>query len=158
MNQRAEVSTGIVVSVLSLLAIGLAIFAPAVYTYGTNWMEAGSRSLWDAGITAAVGVYLGLMAAAAIAIGVGGYLRSRDVSTPGLTLLWTGATVLSVGALLTFPGIDTAIVPSELHTGSPDSVGIGVYLVLPGLAALMTALLETVAHAAPHRPTALRPH
>jgi hypothetical protein len=158
MNQRAEVSTGIVVSVLSLFAIGLAIFAPAVYTYGTNWMEAGSTSLLDAGITAGVAVYLLIMVVAAVGIGVGAYLRSRHLSLPGMSLLWGSAVVLFAGALLTLPGNDTPVVPSVLHTGSPDSAGIGVYLVLPGLAALVTALIETVAHATPHRPAALRSH
>ena len=76
----------------------------------------------------------------------------------GLTLLWVSALALCVGSLLTLPGWDTAVVPSQLHTDSPDSVGIGIYLIVPALLALATAVTDTLFHVAPHRPITLRPH
>lgn len=157
MSHRTEVAIGAVVAALGLVGAGLAIFAPAVYTYGTNWLAAGSLSLWDAGITTNVGIFLAVMAAASIGIAVGAYLRSRELVDPGLALLWASAVVLFGGALLTLPGSTTAVVPNILHADTPDSVGIGVYLILPALAAIVCTFMETFAHAAPRRP-AFWPH
>ena len=158
MSDRFEASIGMVAAALGFGGLGCSVFGPATYSYGTNRLTAGTISLWAQGIgTTPVLLYLAVMAAAALGMGIGAYLHSRGAGTGTLTVLWTSALVLLGGALLTLPGSATAVVPSALHTGTPDSVGIGIYLVLPAVVALVAAGLGTVAPHAPRRPLALRP-
>ena len=158
MPGRFESSIGVVAAALSFIGLGCAVFGPATYSYGTNRLAAGTVSLWAQGIgTAPVLIYLAMMAVAALGIGVGAYLRSQGGGTGVLTMLWTSALALLAGGLLTLPGSTTAIVPSALHTATPDSVGIGIYLLLPALVAVAEALGLTAIHPAPRTPAQLGP-
>lgn len=150
MSRTSAFTLGLITAVLAAIGLGFAVFGPATYSYGTNWIDAGSRSLWDAGI-GSIGVLLFL---AIVVLGVAGllsgaYLRSRSGNAAALTLLWGSAIVLLVMAMLTFPGRNPVFVPSELHTDSADSCSVGVYLTPAVAMAFLTALIETVIHAEP---------
>lgn len=150
MSRRIDVALAALASAIGLIGLGFAIFGPATISYGTNWLEAGSRSLWDAGIgSAGVLLYLALMALAAVGVGIGTYLRARGGGALALTLMWSSALVLLVGAFMTLPGQNAAVVPTELHTDTPDSVGIGIYLIPAAGFALLTALVETISRHVP---------
>jgi len=108
---------------------------------------------------------IGVVAAALSFIGLGcavfgpatySYGTNR-LAAGTLTVLWTSALALLAGGLLTLPGSTTAIVPSALHTATPDSVGIGIYLLLPALVAVAEALGLTAIHPAPRTPAQLGP-
>jgi len=152
MAPRNAAVLGGLASVLGLVGIGCAVFGPATYSYGTNWLRAGPSSLWDQGLTTtSVLLYLAVMIVAALGIGAGVSLRSQRDGPGALIVLWTGTVVLLGGGLLTLPGNTTAIVPGALHTHTLDSVGMGVYLLGPALVALAAAVLVTVVHRAPQR-------
>jgi hypothetical protein len=159
MSRRVELSIGLFAAVLGLIGLGLAVFGPATYSYGTNWLTAGPASLWDQGIdTTNVLIFLAAMILGALGIGVGAYLRSEGGGTDALALLWAGFIVLVVGAAITLSGSTAAVVPSELHTSTPDSVGIGVYLLPAALVAFVAAIIGTAAHFEPRKTAAMRPH
>lgn len=48
--------------------------------------------------------------------------------------------------------------PEGLHAATPDSVEIGIYLILPALFSFAVTFTDTVGHHALHRPMARRPH
>ncbi len=158
MSRRGDVTIGVLAMALGLIGLAAAVFGPATYSYGVNWLSAGSRSLWDVGLgTGSVPLYLAVMAAAALGVGLGMMLHGSGRGAAALVLLWASALVFAGGAFLTLPGMDTAVVPSALHTHTPDSVGIGGYLVLPALVALAAAFIATATRPAPHQPPALSP-
>jgi hypothetical protein len=159
MSRRLELSIGLFAVALGLIGLGLAVFGPATYSYGTNWLTSGTVSLWDQGIdTAGVLIFLAAMILGVAGVGVGTYLRSEGEGSTALMLLWGGFVLLLIGAVITLPGSTTAIVPSALHTDTPDSVGIGVYLLPAVLAAFVTAVIGAAAHFEPRKTAALRPH
>lgn len=158
MSRGVEISIGLFAAALGLIGLGFAVFGPATYSYGTDWLSAGSVSLWDEGIgTANVLVFLAAMVAGALASGAGAYLRGEGGGDGALALLWVGCLALAVGAAITLPGSTTAVVPSALHTDTPDSMGIGLYLLPAALAALVAAIIGTAAHFEPHKAAVPRP-
>jgi hypothetical protein len=158
MSHRIDIIIGLVNTALGVAGLGLAVFGPATYSYGTNWLTAASTSLWDQGLDTAVVIYLAVMLLAALAVSAGAYLRSYRSGIEGAALLWVSTIVLLVGAAITIPGSTTAIVPSDLHTDTPDSVGIGIYFVPAALVALVAAIVTMAVHHTPGRPMAMRPH
>jgi len=109
MAPRNAAVLGGLASVLGLVGIGCAVFGPATYSYGTNWLRAGPSSLWDQGLTTtSVLLYLGVMIVAALGIGAGVSLRSQRGGPATLIVLWTGTVVFLGGGLLTLPGNTTA--------------------------------------------------
>lgn len=158
MFHRIEIVIGLIASALGAIGIGFAVFGPATFSYGTNWLSAASTSLWEQGLDFTTGVYLGVMLLAALAVPVGAYLRSYRSESEGAAVLWVSTMVLLVGAAITLPGSTTAVVPSALHTDTADSVGIGIYFVPAILMAFVTAIVGMAVHHTPGRPIAMRPH
>lgn len=158
MSRRIEIALGLVVTFAAAVGIGFAVFGPATLSYGTDWLTAASVSIWGHGITTNVAIYLAAMMLAALAVAVGAYLRSAEHSFSALILLWGGFAALLVGMALTLPGNTTGVVPSALHTDTPDSVGIGIYLVPAVFLAFATAFIETMAHHRPGKPATLTSH
>jgi hypothetical protein len=159
MSRHVEISLGLFAAVLGLIGLAFAVFDPATFSYGTNWLTTGSVSPWDEGIdTTNVLIFLAVMIVAALGTGVGAYLRSEGEGSSALGLLWVGCNLLLVGAAITLPGSTTAVVPSVLHTTTPDSVGIGVYLLPAALVAFIAAIVGTAGHFEPHERMLMRPH
>ncbi len=159
MSAHTALRLALIATGLALVGVVAAVFAPATYSYGTNRLSAGSENLWDRGLdTGRVEVYLAVLAVAAVGISIGAYLLTRRPGPAALFVLWLSALVYLAGALMTLPGDNTAVVPGELYTGTPDSVGIGVYLVLPALIGVGVALAITLARRAAGRPKLGQPH
>jgi hypothetical protein len=159
MSRPVEISLGLFAAFLGFIGLGFAVFGPATYSYGTNWLTAGSVSLWDQGIgTTNVLIFLAVMIVAALSIGVGAYLRGAGGGYDALGLLWVGFILLLAGAVITLPGSTTAVVPSALHTSTPDSAGIGVYLLPAAFVAFIAAIIGAAAHFEPYRTMLMRPH
>ncbi|HLJ67910.1 MAG TPA: hypothetical protein VKX16_11175 [Chloroflexota bacterium] len=158
MSHRIEIVMGLVTSALGVIGIAFAIFGPATFSYGTDWMTAASSSLWDHGLDTPTVFYLGVMLLASLAVSAGAYLRSNGALTEGATILWFSAAALLVGAVITLPGSTTAFVPTALHTNTADSVGIGIYFTPAVLMAFVTAAVSMTVHHTPGTPIALRPH
>jgi hypothetical protein len=158
MSYRFRLIIAMIASAFGVAGLGAAIFGPAVYSYGTNWLTAGSVSLWTQGLNANSVVFLTVMLVAVYGISTGAYLRGNGDGTGPLIVLWVSVIVLMCGAAITLPGSTTAVVPSKLHSNGADSVGIGIYLVVPALAAFIAATVSTVSNRRIGRPIAVRSH
>lgn len=162
MFRRMEVGLGIFAGALGLIGLGFAVLGPSAFSYGTNWITAASLSLADKGLdTTSVVVFLAIMTAASLAVALGPYLHSHGNVASGLTAVWAGTLALTVGAMMTLPGSTAAVVPSVLHTDTPDSVGIGIYLIpatIVALAAAVTCTIGADQTQTPQRPITLTPH
>jgi len=156
MFRRVEVVIGLLTVALCVFGVGLAIFGPA--TYITNEFAAGSTSLWDVGLNGEAVVYLSFMLLAGLAVLAGAWLRSEAADAMGTAVLWIGTLALLVGMAIGIPGNTTGVVPTTLHTDTPDSVGIGIYFVPAVLMAFTTGIVSMAIHHTPRKPIAMRPH
>ena len=158
MTRRIEFIVSLVTPLFVAIGFAFAIFGPATYSYGTNWIDAASQSLWDVGTTSpGLLLFFAVMALGAAGIVVGTYLRTRGDGAAALTVLWGSAVILLVGTMMTLPGQNAVFVPHELHTTTPDSVNLGVYFIPAVGVAFLTALIESVIHHQPTRTGRQRP-
>lgn len=140
MSQRSALMLGGTTIVLSLAGGALAAFGPAVYTYPPPaTMPTGSVSLWSSGAPVQLYAFVLVVAAAALAVAMGAYLRAAHVGG-GLPIVWIATLVLVATTAVTLPGNSTFVTPASLAAGIPDAVGIGIYLVPAAIAALVTAI------------------
>lgn len=141
---------------LTLVGACFVIFGPATISYGTNTFVAASTSVWSNGFDSNGAMYVAALVLAGLLVAAGAYMRSADIGG-GLAVLWTGVLILAFGALIALPGNTNAVLPPELLTDTPDSVGIGIYMMPAALMGVFAGIAAAAIHH-PHRPVALRPH
>jgi hypothetical protein len=151
MSHSVETFVGIGATAVGAISLGLLTFGPAVYTHsGGSAIRAGSLNLWSQGIDSAnVRVFLVILIAAVVSVAVGSVMHSLGFGALGVPLLWAATVVLLGAALVTLPGNTTSIVPPALHSGTADSVGVGIYLFPAAVAALVAAVAGTISGAEP---------
>lgn len=142
--------------VLTLVGVGFVIFGPATFTTGTNTLVAATTSVWSYGFDSTVAIYVVAMLLAGLLVASGVYMRSEGIEG-GLAVLWTGVLILAVGAVIALPGNTNAVLPAQLHTDTPDSVGIGIYMMPAALMGAIAGIAGSAIHH-PHRPTVLGSH
>lgn len=138
--QRVELITGLVASVLGVLALGFLLFGPTI-SYATSSVTTcnstgvctttapgtqGTTSLVQSGISSTALFFLSLLLLCLLGIGISAWLHSTQRQVAWLVLLWVASVLTLAITILGILSIGIFIAPAALLALIAAGIGTGV--------------------------------